>query len=336
MRRACKLAMASSDWQDVHTRHASTLLSPFGRRTNGRDVSDRSEDAASLAFPLDFSFHRVTSEDHLFLQAALARDIQTQLFITDREPTSSMALRILPYMPPLAIRAAVPTLFRFQAQLRMQSTSAAMPAPTTNVSAPTNPVSTAPANLPKSENKNKKKGKKPKSKSKSKNSSGKESAPNKTYAMYPNLHDRVTEVLSSVSPPILPQWTFNSQDTSAGTKQEYHTRIMGRFICPKKECTKPGWPSKIIPIVIREYPDRRYNAVVYRQRCRDCNTLGIMKLDEESYVERVVYRLKKWSGVEMDEVEYFGPKEGPEHESEFCEGCKVRKCKIREKSQWMY
>ncbi|CAN9395563.1 unnamed protein product [Alternaria alternata] len=46
-------------------------------------------------------------------------------------------------------------------------------------------------------------------------------------------------------------------------------------------------------------------------------------MDEETYVERVAYRLKKWAGVKMERP-FFGHKilHGP-HDSERCEGCKV-------------
>ncbi|KAK4139129.1 zinc-binding domain-containing protein [Dichotomopilus funicola] len=143
--------------------------------------------------------------------------------------------------------------------------------------------------------------------------------------MYPDLHDRVIESLSSISPPILPKWDFHPEDTDAGTKQDYDTRIMGDFTCPNKACKKHGWGSKKIAIVIREYPGRWYNAVVYGQRCKSCDTLGIIRLDEQSYVERVVYRLKKWSGMKMG-GEGFRRQKGPDHEHEFCEGCKAGRC----------
>ena len=69
----------------------------------------------------------------------------------------------------------------------------------------------------------------------------------------------------------------------------------------------------------------RYNAVVFNQRCKCCTKLGSLKLDKESYVERVAYRLKKWAGITL-EKSYVAPRKGPPHESSLCEGCKRGIC----------
>ena len=76
---------------------------------------------------------------------------------------------------------------------------------------------------------------------------------------------------------------------------------------------------------MRRYGVNEYNAVVFNQRCRDCNSLGNLTLDESSYVERVAYRLKKWAGVELQAPPY-REKKGPPHKSELCEGCKQGCC----------
>ena len=46
---------------------------------------------------------------------------------------------------------------------------------------------------------------------------------------------------------------------------------------------------------------------------------------DDSYAERVAYRLKKWCGVELERPEFSGQSKGP-HEKKFCEGCKAGHC----------
>jgi hypothetical protein len=53
----------------------------------------------------------------------------------------------------------------------------------------------------------------------------------------------------------------------------------------------------MVIIQIRGYSGNGYNAVVFNQRCRSCDWLGALTLDEKSYIDRVAYRLKKWAGV---------------------------------------
>lgn len=85
--------------------------------------------------------------------------------------------------------------------------------------------------------------------------------------------------------------------------------------------------SKIVGIEILKFGGNTYNAIIFNQRCRVCDTLGFFRLHEGSYVERVVYRLKKWAGIKVEKPLYNGHRRGPEHESRLCEGCKVGKCK---------
>ncbi|KAK3898257.1 zinc-binding domain-containing protein, partial [Staphylotrichum tortipilum] len=75
-----------------------------------------------------------------------------------------------------------------------------------------------------------------------------------------------------------------------------------------------------------------YDAVVFKQRCRTCQHLDTMRINENSYIERVAYRLKKWTGVPMETPEYNGEERGPPHESSLCEGCKARCCPMLERS----
>ena len=48
-------------------------------------------------------------------------------------------------------------------------------------------------------------------------------------------------------------------------------------------------------------------------------------IDEESYIKRVSYRIKKWAGVEVVQPDYEGKPTKP-HERAYCEGCKRGKC----------
>ena len=84
---------------------------------------------------------------------------------------------------------------------------------------------------------------------------------------------------------------------------------MGRFICRSRACGSSGWGSKKIAITIRMYPGAKYNVWVYKQHCKGCNGLSKPGLDD-SYAERVAYRLKKWCGIEMDRPNYSGQSNG--------------------------
>lgn len=101
---------------------------------------------------------------------------------------------------------------------------------------------------------------------------------------------------------------------------------MGRFMCNNDTCRKQFWNSRKVPIEIRGFDNNGYIAIVYNQRCKSCDWLGTFELDEQSYIERVAYRLKKWAGVEMEAPPINGT-EGPPHERAYCEGCKRGKCR---------
>ena len=141
--------------------------------------------------------------------------------------------------------------------------------------------------------------------------------------MYPELHHAVFSELESAifQPP-----SFHRRYSSKGSDLDYSTNVMGHFICPNTKCSTAGWGSKKIAIQIRRYPSsNEYNALVFNQRCRNCDELGGLILDETSYVERVVYRLKKWAGVKVTPPE-FRRNPGEPHRSDLCEGCKVGRC----------
>ena len=74
---------------------------------------------------------------------------------------------------------------------------------------------------------------------------------------------------------------------------------MGKFKCNNHACSKGGWGSKKVAIMIRGYPGNGYSAVVFNQCCKACNQLGTLELDEKSYIDRVTYRLKKFGEVSL-------------------------------------
>lgn len=137
--------------------------------------------------------------------------------------------------------------------------------------------------------------------------------------MYEYLHYDVANLLKDKGL----RFAFLNSD-SPGLK-EYRTNIMGRFQCHNKSCSKNGWSSKQIAILIRMYHGQKYNAKVYHQRCKQCERVSEPILDD-SYAERVAYRLKKWSGIDQGgRPQNFRRAKGP-HEEELCEGCKAGIC----------
>lgn len=146
--------------------------------------------------------------------------------------------------------------------------------------------------------------------------------------MFPQLHDAI---LSAVDGAI-PSLRFNSEDTEDGLDEEYDTCVMGKFACTNRECNKRGWSSSKVAIWIRGYGHggrcpSGYNAVVFNQRCDSCDRLGNFTIDEQSYIERVVYRLRKWAGVAVTPPIYSLGSRGP-HVEELCEGCKNGHCSL--------
>ncbi|KAL8305672.1 hypothetical protein RB597_003582 [Gaeumannomyces tritici] len=141
--------------------------------------------------------------------------------------------------------------------------------------------------------------------------------------MYPSLHEDVVAALSGE--PIYPTPWFNASGAEEANKK-YDTNVMGRFSCCNEKCSKKGWGSKTVGIHIQGFSDNGYNALVFRQRCKACNQLGILEMDETSYIERVAYRLKKFAGVNMVAPEYQGKGKGRPHKSELCEGCQRGYC----------
>ena len=148
----------------------------------------------------------------------------------------------------------------------------------------------------------------------------KKKGPTQPWSMYPVLHDQVLDLLDDEGL----SFDFHRNDESRTKIRDYDTNVMGRFRCYNKACDSDGWSSKKIAITIRMYPGNRYNARVYHQRCQSCNRISRPFLDD-SYAERVAYRLKKWSGVEVETPYYAGQSDRP-HQRSLCEGCRDGHC----------
>ncbi|GLB02727.1 hypothetical protein AtubIFM57258_006190 [Aspergillus tubingensis] len=159
-------------------------------------------------------------------------------------------------------------------------------------------------------------------------SNHKSNLPRNRWSMYPALHSDVLNHLSSSLP--ITSLTFHPFDDDSSSKKEYDTNIMGRFVCSNDSCTSTGWTSKKIAITIRLYPDDEYNARVYHQRCKKCNSLSRPFLDEDSYAQRIAYRMKKWYGVDVERPVYDERKRTKPHNRELCEGCKAGRCSFAE------
>lgn len=142
----------------------------------------------------------------------------------------------------------------------------------------------------------------------------------KSSSMYPALHKDVAVLLGEDQL----NFEFHAEDDDNCVKNR-DINVRGRFFCNRKACSARGWWSGVIPITIRMYRGRSYNARVYHQRCAVCNSLAKPKLDE-SYAERVSRRLKIWSGVKVPRLKYGKKKTKRPHQKDLCEGCKAGHC----------
>lgn len=145
-------------------------------------------------------------------------------------------------------------------------------------------------------------------------------SPRPRWSMFPTLHSNISHLIS----PSGLNFEFHNLDDEINTTHTYDTSIKGRFPCRNPNCNSDGWSSMRVAITIRMYENKRYNARVYHQRCESCQWLSEPVLDD-SYAERVVYRLKKWCGVEQERPNFEGRSKGP-HKERFCEGCKAGHC----------
>lgn len=142
----------------------------------------------------------------------------------------------------------------------------------------------------------------------------------RSFDIRPSLHDDVARLLEEDNLFL----DFHAVDEIQTAVQEYDSHVVGRFVCKNAACFAKGWSSKKIAITIRMYLNARYNARVYYQSCKICKKLACPILDD-TYAERVAYRLKKWSGIEMEIPFYSVRSKGP-HETDLCEGCKNGHC----------
>ncbi|KAK6514621.1 hypothetical protein TWF281_004819 [Arthrobotrys megalospora] len=138
------------------------------------------------------------------------------------------------------------------------------------------------------------------------------------WYLFEDYHDRVSEEVDNVV------FIANTESYDRAGR----TNLTGRFKCSNQTCGK-GWSSNIVATVILGF-DRGggklgYCAQVYNQRCKRCEELGIMDLDEDIYIERVARRLKIWRGEFVPDRRE-GRKDTPPHEEDLCEGCKAGIC----------
>ena len=162
-----------------------------------------------------------------------------------------------------------------------------------------------------------------------KGETSKSSVEMRTSFMFPWLHQ---DVVNAVSKSIESTW-FCGRKNDKESNKKYTTHVMGKFRCKNDTCSTKGWASKKVSILIKGYAGNGYNAEVFNQRCKCCNQLGTLTLDEKSYVDRVAYRIQKWAGVPMEQRPYASKSSKP-HEEDFCEGCKRGFC--QQKDDWDY
>lgn len=148
----------------------------------------------------------------------------------------------------------------------------------------------------------------------------KKNKPPKPWSLHPSRHRDVLQLLEDSRLT----FDFHDVDDPFTCTEEHDTNIMGRFRCWNTRCASTGWSSNMIPVTVRLYSGSRYNVRVYNQRCQGCGRMSRAKLDD-SYAERVAYRLKKWSGIEVEPPFFSGKHNGP-HLIAFCEGCRDGRC----------
>lgn len=149
---------------------------------------------------------------------------------------------------------------------------------------------------------------------------GRRLQPEEKWSVFPSFHEAVSRLLEGDNV----RCDFHKIDDSQNCTRSYDTNITGRFICRNRACGSNGWSSKKIAVTIRMYPGATYNARVYYQRCESCKNLSRPILNE-SYAERVAYRLKKWNGIRVEPPYFAGTSAGP-HNSDLCEGCRDGHC----------
>jgi hypothetical protein len=144
----------------------------------------------------------------------------------------------------------------------------------------------------------------------------------KPWSTCPELHESVVQCLEGNGLSI----SFYEEGEAEDSIRDYDTNIMGAFICPNRSCRTEKWTSMKVAISIRLFADQQYNATVWHQRCRQCKSMGVLRLDEESYTDRVAYRLRTWLGLEREDPIFSETRGRPPHVTELCEGCKSGHC----------
>jgi hypothetical protein len=143
--------------------------------------------------------------------------------------------------------------------------------------------------------------------------------------MHPDLHDEVSQRLQINGISL----GFYEDGEPENSIHEYDTYVMGAFACPNQSCRVQRWMSNKIAISIRLYDDEWYNAIVWHQRCKKCKIIGNLELDKQSYMDRVVYRLGKWFGLDAEAPPFSGNIGNGPHRQALCEGCKNGHCERR-------
>ncbi|KAK0713772.1 hypothetical protein B0T26DRAFT_783290, partial [Lasiosphaeria miniovina] len=113
----------------------------------------------------------------------------------------------------------------------------------------------------------------------------------------PSLHEAVLAATAGLIRPL--PWFNHSAglDGEATVIDEYPTNIMALFQCLNSHCGRAGWGSMKVGILTRRggagAGAMGYDALVFNQRCKGRNRLGAMVVNEDVYVERVAYWMKK-------------------------------------------
>ncbi|KAF9170447.1 hypothetical protein BGX21_009002 [Mortierella sp. AD011] len=97
-----------------------------------------------------------------------------------------------------------------------------------------------------------------------------------SWSLYPELLGNVDNKLKK------PFTFYDVDDGGLPSLKEYDTFVTGDFQCSKR-CSSRGWSSGKIAISIRLYEGDQYNARIYHQRCRRCNTVRRPTLDAETF-----------------------------------------------------
>ncbi|KAK4660742.1 hypothetical protein QC762_121730 [Podospora pseudocomata] len=142
---------------------------------------------------------------------------------------------------------------------------------------------------------------------------------------FPHLHNAVIGNLNNILEP-RPYFKRGRREILSNFTKKYSTFVMANFTCENSQCSKAGWRSGKVTILIRGYENNGYHATIFNQRCDRCKKFGSLELDESAYIDRVCYRLKKWAGISMEMRSSREPKKTLPHKNHLCEGCRKGFC----------